>query len=86
MCLGRRDPMSDTKEIARFEALAEEAYSTMYDTRDHNVKDCFDDAHYNLGRAIDIARMRGLAGEVARLTRRRDHIQAVYNSQFRKRT
>ncbi len=78
--------MSDTKEIARFEALAEEAYTRMYDTRDHNVKDCFEDALYNLGRAIDIAQMRGLAAEIARLTKRRDHIQAVYNSQFRKKS
>jgi hypothetical protein len=78
--------MSDTKEIARFEALAEEAYSTMYDTRDHNVKDCFDDALYNLSRAIDIARIRGLTDEAARLTKRSDHIRAVYNSQFRKRS
>jgi hypothetical protein len=78
--------MSDTKEIARFEALAEQAYSTMYDTRDHNVKDCFDDALYNLGRAIDIAQMRGLDDDVVRLTKRRDHIRAVYNSQFRRRS
>jgi hypothetical protein len=78
--------MSDTKEIARFEALAEQAYSTMYDTRDHNVKDCFDDALYNLGRALDIAQILGLADEAKRLTKRRDHIRAVYNSQFRKRT
>jgi hypothetical protein len=78
--------MSDTKEIARFEALAEQAYSTMYDTRDHNVKGCFDDALYNLSRALDIATMRGLDDDVARLTKRRDHIQAVYNSQFRRRS
>ncbi len=78
--------MSDTKEIARFEALAEEAYTRMYDTRDHYVKDCFEDALYNLGRAIDIAEMRGMKSELARLVKRRDHIQAVYNSQFRKRS
>ncbi len=78
--------MSDTKEIARFEALSEEAYTRMYDTRDHNVKDCFDDALYNLDRALDIARMRGMSDEIARLAKRRDHIRAVYNSQFRKRT
>ena len=78
--------MNDTKEIARFEALAEEAYGAMYDLRDVSVKDCFDDAQYNLGRAIDIARMRGLAGDVERLSKRRDHIETVYNSQFRQRT
>lgn len=77
--------MSDTKEIARFEALAEQAYTTMYDTRDHNVKDCVDDALYNLGRALDIAQMRGLNDDVARLTKRMAHIQAVYENQFRKR-
>jgi hypothetical protein len=78
--------LNDTKEIARFEALAEEAYSAMYDVRDPNVKDCYDDASYNLARAIDIARMRGLAGEVERLTARNDHITAVYNNQFRRRS
>ncbi len=77
--------MNDTKEIARFEALAEEAYGAMYDVRGSGVKDLHDDARYNLGRAIDIARMRGLAIEVTRLTARRDHIDAVYNSQFRQR-
>lgn len=77
--------MSDTKEIARFEALAEEAYSTMYDTRDRNVKDCFDDALYNLGRALDIAQMRGLRDEVSRLTKRIEHVRAVYAGQLRKR-
>jgi hypothetical protein len=77
--------MSDTKEIARFEALAEQAYTTMYDTRDHSVKDCIDDALYNLGRARDIAQMRGLKDDIVRLTRRMAHIQAVYESQFRKR-
>jgi hypothetical protein len=78
--------MSDTKEMARFEALAEEAYTRMYDARDHSVKDCIDDALYNLARALDIAQMRGLTDDVARLKKRRDHIQAVYNSQFRRRT
>jgi hypothetical protein len=77
--------MSDTKEIARFEALAEEAYSTMYDTREHNAKDCFDDALYNLGRALDIAQMRGLKDDADRLNKRIEHIRAVYNNQVRKR-
>lgn len=78
--------MSDTKEIARFEALAEEAYTRMYDERDHNVKDCIDDALYNLARALDIAQMRGMTAEVERLKKRSAHIKAVYDSQFRKRT
>jgi hypothetical protein len=77
--------LSDTKEIARFEALAEEAYGAMYDVRGAGVKDCHDDARYNFTRAIDIARMRGLAAEVARLSARRDHVETVYNSQFKRR-
>ena len=76
--------MSDTKEIARFEALAEEAYTRMYDTRDHNVKDCVEDALYNLARAIDIAQMRGMTDEVERLKKRQTHIRAVYDHQFRR--
>lgn len=78
--------MSDTKEMARFEAMAEEAYTRMYDARDLNVKDCVEDALYNLARALDIAEMRGLTQDVARLAKRRDHIRAVYDSQFRRRT
>lgn len=78
--------MSDTKEMARFEAMAEEAYTKMYDARDHNVKECVEDALYNLARALDIAEMRGLSDDVQRIKKRRDHIRAVFDSQFRKRT
>lgn len=74
------------KEIAQFEALAEAAYGAMYDAKDHNVKDCYEDASYNLSRAVDVARAHGLAEEVERLSKRIDHIAAVYNSQFRRRT
>jgi len=78
--------MSDTKEMARFEALAEEAYTRIYDERGHNVKDCIEDALYNLARAVDIAQMRGLTGEVERLKKRIAHIQGVYDSRFKKKT
>ena len=78
--------MTDTKEMARFEALAEEAISSVYDARDSNAKDCFDDALYNLGRAIDIAQMRGLTGEAERLKKRRVHVEEMYRSKFRKKT
>jgi hypothetical protein len=76
--------MSDIKEIARFEALAEEAYTTLFDTRAHDTKACCDDALYNLQRAIDIAEMRGLTSEVARLKKRYEHIRAVYTQQTRR--
>lgn len=77
--------MSGTAEIARFEALAEEALSAIYDARGADVRAALEDARYNIERAIDIARMRGLAVEIARLTKRRDRIQAAYDTRFKKR-
>lgn len=73
--------MSGNREIARLEALAEEAYTAMYDAR--RPKDYAEDALLNLRRAIDIAEDGGDQAEVERLTKRHDHIRAVYNSQFR---
>ena len=55
--------VSDTAEIARFEALAEEALSAIYDARGADVRAALEDARYNIERAIDIARMRGLTRE-----------------------
>jgi hypothetical protein len=78
--------MSDSKEMARFEALAEEAYTRLYDVRDRNVKECVEDTLYNLQRALDIAEMRGLRMDADRLSKRRDHIRAVYASELRRRT
>ncbi|HTP78064.1 MAG TPA: hypothetical protein VMJ73_13925 [Rhizomicrobium sp.] len=78
--------MSDTAEIARFEALAEEALSAIYDARDADVRAALEDARYNIERALDIARMRGLVAVIERLTRRRDRIQAMYDARFKKRS
>jgi hypothetical protein len=77
-------PTADTAELARLELLAEEAYAAMYDVPPlRSVKDDYDDARLYFQRAIDEARRLGLASEVARLTQRRDHVCAVYDSQFR---
>jgi len=62
--------MSDSKEMSRFEALAEEAFSRIYDARERNAKECLEDALYNLSRAIDIAEMRGFLPDVDRLKKR----------------
>ena len=78
--------VSDTAEIARFEALAEEAMSAIYDARGSDVRAALEDARYNIERAIDIAKMRGLTAEIERLTRRRERIQAAYDARFKKRT
>jgi len=73
----------DIKEIAQFEALAETAHDAMYDARPHNVKGLYEDAAVNFQRAIDLAKKIGLAEETERLIKRRDHVEAVYNHQFR---
>ncbi|MEJ0026820.1 MAG: hypothetical protein WDN01_12400 [Rhizomicrobium sp.] len=76
--------MSDTSEITRFVALAEEAMSAIYDARDTDVRAALEDARYNLDRAMDIAHMRGMAKEVERLTKRIARVQAVYDARFKK--
>jgi hypothetical protein len=70
--------------MARFEALAEEAMSALYDTRGADVRSCLEDALYNIARAADIARIRGWTSDVERLSRRRDRIQASFDARFRK--
>ena len=74
----------DTAELARLELLAEQAYAAMYDVPPlRSVKDDYDNARRYFQGAIDEARRLGLPNEVARLTQRRDHVCAVYDSQFR---
>ena len=68
-------------ELARLETLAEQFYTAMYDAR--RPKDDYDDACLNFHLAIEEAKRLGLAEDIERLTRRRDHVRAVYNSQFR---
>ncbi len=76
--------MSDSSEMARFEALAEEAMSAIYDARRPDLRAALEDALYNVERALDIARIRGWADDAARLTKRRERIQAVFNARFKK--
>lgn len=76
--------MSDTSEIARFLALAEEAMSAIYDARDTDVRAALEDARYNLDRAMDIARMRGMDDEIEHLAKRIVRVQAVYDARFKK--
>lgn len=71
--------------MARFVALAEEAMSAVYDIRSPDIRAQLEDALYNIGRAIDIARMRGWADDVERLDKRRMRIQASFDARFKKR-
>ena len=76
-------PMNDKTEMAVNEACEEAAYAAMYDAAPHNVKDCYEDACLHLARAIQIAMGLGLMDEVERLKKRGEHVDAVYNHQFR---
>lgn len=76
--------MSDSSEIARFVMLAEEAMSAIYDARGTDVRAALEDARYNLDRAMDIARMRGLEGEIEHLAKQIARVQAAYDARFRK--
>ena len=73
--------MNDRVEIAKLEALAEGAYDRMYDAS--RPKDAFEDACDYFSDAIELARRVGLEDEAARLSARKAHVTAVYNSQFR---
>ena len=81
MVTGKSCAMDNRKEIARFEALAEEAYAGLYDA--HRPKEHAEDALTNLQRAIDLAKAQGLGDDVTRLTERYGHIKSVYDHQFR---
>jgi hypothetical protein len=70
--------------MARFEALAEEAMSAIYDARGIDVRAAHEDALYNIGQALAIARIRGWTEDVARLTRREGRIQASFDARFKK--
>jgi len=71
-------------ELDEWERLAEKSYSDMYDVPPFgSTKSCYEDACFQFARAIEVAQRLGLDAEVERLTKRRDHIMATYNSQFR---
>jgi hypothetical protein len=74
-------PSPERQELARLVARAEEAYDRMYEER--RAKEPYQDACLHFQQAIELARRLGLDTEVARLTARRDHVDQVYNSQFR---
>ena len=74
----------DRTELDRLEAVAEQAYGLIYDTPPmRSAKDAYDDAQYAFRRAINEAGRLGLPDEAERLRRRRDHVEAVWNHQFR---
>jgi hypothetical protein len=79
-----RNPMPTDQiiltQIAKYEALAEQAYEEMYDSRYPvgcyaNLKDYF-------SAAIGAANQAGLTDQAKRLEKRLDHCKEVYRKQF----
>jgi hypothetical protein len=71
------------EEVAKFEKLAEDAYTKMYDAPRSRVKECYEDAMEFLAEAIKLAERDKLAAAVDRLKARKRHIYDVYTHQFR---
>lgn len=70
-------------DMVRLEAMAEAAYDAMYEARMVGAKYRFEEARHDFEGAIEAARRARLPQEIARLTRRRDQVVRIYNSQFR---
>jgi hypothetical protein len=70
--------------MARFEALAEEAMSAIYDARGVDARAAHEDALYNIAQALSIARIRGWKADGERLARRQSRIQASFDTRFKK--
>ena len=78
--------VSDTAEIARFEALAEEAMSAIYDARGADVRAALEDALYNIERAIGYRRHPRLGGRRGAPEQApRPHPGHVQHARFKKR-
>jgi hypothetical protein len=84
MDTGVESMTSDHGQMTRFEALAEEAMSAVFDARDTDVRAALEDALYNVERALDIARIRGWDADAERLTKRKARIQASFDARFKK--
>ena len=77
---GMATPEDELREMAKFEAHAEQAYDEMYKTRYpiglySDLKDFFD-------LAISAAERAGRPDEAARLAKRREHCRDVYRKHF----
>ena len=68
------------KQIAKCEALAEQAYEEMYDSR--YPVGCYADLKDYFSAAISAANDAGLTDEAMRLQTRLDHCKQVYRKQF----
>jgi hypothetical protein len=68
---------------AEAERLAEAAYAAMYDAPPWTAKVWYEDARRHFRQAIDIAAAGENSIEANRLARRLEHVETIYNHQFR---
>jgi len=71
---------SDEERLKHLEALAEQAYDEMYETR--SPSGAYSDAKEYFYDAINLARQIGREDEAVRLEKRLDHIKSVFRSQM----
>jgi|HubBroStandDraft_5_1064220.scaffolds.fasta_scaffold486647_2 hypothetical protein len=73
----------DSAELQRLVAMGEKAYDDMYEVHSQREIDaCYRDAKDWYYEAIGLARRLGLAAEAEALSRRLEHIKAVFRHQF----
>lgn len=70
-------------DLVRLEAFAEAAYEAMRESKPQSARNRYDEARGHFDRAIDAAQRARLHDEVARLKRRREHINQVFSGQMR---
>jgi hypothetical protein len=70
----------NARRIAEFEALAEESYAAMYDSR--YPAGCYANLKDYFSQAIRAADHAGLIDEATRLRQRLDHCKQVFRNQF----
>jgi hypothetical protein len=76
-------PEGTQARLSWLEAQAEKAFDALYDARPGSATaGLYSDAKEFLNDAIALARRLGLAEEAERLSRRLDHIKAVFREQF----
>jgi hypothetical protein len=70
-------------QLARLKAMGERDYDDMYEARSSgDATVCYSGAKENFHDAIGLARRLGLKEEAEALTKRLEHIKAVFRSQF----
>ena len=73
--------MNINRDVVAFKRQADGACAAMKEAKGQIAMYCFDDAHFYIARAIELARTAGRDGIVARLSLQRDQITRSYNRQ-----